>query len=135
MASLSPTEKIALKKKLLSMGDSWIVIGLQKQKSLASTIDGIAGLADWILHGQVSKQLQKMQLSNGDLFWVPGAGIPTNFLFIYLDDTFESKEVFKKLRSIQMNNVVVAESTFPEDFLGKLKQNLKKEEVTFTSLE
>ena len=135
MAILSLDEKDSLKKQLLSLGDSWIVIGLQKQKNLAATMDGLAGLADWILHGQVSKQLQKMHLSNGDLLWVPGIGISTNFLFIFLDDSFEPKEVFKKLRAIKMNKVVVAENTFPEDFLGKLKQNLKKEEVTFTSLE
>lgn len=135
MAILSLDEKDSLKKQLLSLGDSWIVIGLQKQKNLAATMDGLAGLADWILHGQVSKQLQKMHLSNGDLLWVPGLGISTNFLFIFLDDSFEPKEVFKKLRAIKMNKVVVAENTFPEDFLGKLKQNLKKEEVTFTSLE
>jgi hypothetical protein len=135
MSALSPQEKESWKKKLLAFPNRWIFIALKKQNSPSATLNGIPGIADWILHGQVSTQLQKNLLSNGDLLWIPGKGVSANFLFVYLDGSFESKEVFKKLNGIELKEMVIAENTFPEDFLVKLKQNLKKEEITFTCLE
>ncbi len=135
MSALSVIEKENWKKKLLDFPNRWIFIALKRDKSPSATLNGLPGIADWILHGQVSTQLQKNLLSNGDLLWIPGKGVTTNFLFFYLDDSFESKEVFKKLKGIDLNEVVIAETTFPEDFLVKLKQNLKKEEISFTCLE
>jgi hypothetical protein len=135
MAVFSLVEKEAIKQKILSHSDQWILLGISKKSKNWETMNGVVGVADWLLHGQVSKQLERSNLKSGELMWISTPGNRSNFLFYYFEDQPESKEFFKKLAGIEIKNLVIAETSFPEDFCTKLKQYFKKENIPFSSLE
>jgi hypothetical protein len=135
MAVFSLVEKEALKQKILSHSDQWILLGIAKKNSNWETINGVVGIADWLLHGQVSKQLERSDLQSGELLWISTTGNKSNFLFFYFEEQPETKEFLKKLAGIEIKKLVIAESSFPEDFCNKLKQYFKKENIPFSILE
>jgi hypothetical protein len=133
MAALDPARKKAWKAALASTTAPWIVCGIAPNKE--SVLDGMTGLIDWMAHGQVSRLLQRGQLAPADATVLPGdpkCHRPSVLLFPVAEG---ASALNKKLKSLGVKELALAESTFPEDFLGKLKQTLSKEGIRCTTLE
>jgi len=94
-------------------------------------------LIDWAVHGQVSSLLQRGHFSSGECCLIPGnpaLGRPS-YLFFPIHSPAGAQSFFEKTRKLGITEIALAESTFPEDFLGKLKQTFKKVGVRCTKLE
>src|SRR3989338_295592 len=132
MARIEQKLKENWKKALNDCNGDWVLCGIDSQKNpLSERIDGFAGLIDWQLHGQVSRILRRGELPAEAFFLVggdPARTIPSFLFFCYSEDS-EAKSFLKQLRSLKISECHLAETTFPEDFLGKLKQALKKEGI------
>lgn len=131
MGRLSADQKTRWKNDLGSCAAPWVVCGIDFALPPAERLLGMAGLIDWHLHGQVSKLLVDGELRAGDFCLVPGAG--KTFLFCQLAG--KSAPLVQRLRLLHADEIAVATSTFPEDFLRDLKENLKKEGIRWSQLE
>lgn len=105
--------------------------------SPAERMEGMAGLLDWTVHGQVSRLLAQGRFPAGEFCLV--AGDPEkkrpSLLGYHYDAHPDVKKITERLKDLQVKEIGLAESTFPGDFLGKLKQTLKKEGIGCTKLE
>jgi hypothetical protein len=137
VAYLETAEKDSWKAALRSNTSPWIAFGLNGSTlSRAERLGGMAGLIDWHLHGQVSKLLASERLAAEDFCLLPGpAAKPTSFLLYQHGENPSTSAFVNRLRQLNISEICLAESTFPEDFLGKLKQTLKKEGIRCTKLE
>lgn len=137
MAYLDSAEKDSWKAALRSNGSPWIAFGLNGQTlSRAERLGGMAGLIDWHLHGQVSKLLAGERLNAEEFCLLPGpAAKSTSFLLYQHGENPSASAFVNRLRQLNISEICLAESTFPGDFLGKLKQTLKKEGIRCTKLE
>lgn len=137
MAYLNTAEKDSWKAALRSNDSPWIAFGLNGQTlSRAERLGGMAGLIDWHLHGQVSKLLAEERLGNEEFCLLPGlAEKSTSFLLYQYGENPNASALMNRLRQLNISEICLAESTFPEDFLAKLKQTLKKEGIRCTKLE
>jgi len=137
MAYLEPAVKDSWKAALRSNGSSWIAFGLNAQTlSRAERLGGMAGLIDWHLHGQVSKLLADQRLADEEFCLLPGpAASSTSFLLYQHGANPNTASFLSRLKQLNISEICLAETTFPEDFLAKLKQNLKKEGIRCTKLE
>jgi hypothetical protein len=138
MARLDQEKRREWKAALVSTKAHWIVCGLDiNEENPCSTLEGMPGLIDWTLHGQVSDLLLRKKISEGECCLVPGdsaLGRP-NFLFFPRSSAAGAQALMEKARKLKIDELALAESTFPEDFLTKLKQTLKKEGIRFMKLE
>ncbi len=138
MAKLDQNQQREWKAALVSTKAAWIVCGLDlNEENPGSGLEGMPGLIDWTLHGQVSALILRRKFSDGECCLVPGdcaLGRP-NYLFFPSRSTSGAQALLEKTRKLKIKELALAESTFPEDFLGKLKQTLKKEGIRFTKLE
>lgn len=137
MAHLETPEKDSWKAALRSNDSPWIAFGLNGQTfSRAERLNGMAGLIDWHLHGQVSKLLADERLSSEEFCLLPGpAANSTSFLLYQFGENPSASAFLNRLKQLNIPEICLAESTFPEDFLAKLKQTLKKEGIRCTKLE
>jgi hypothetical protein len=131
MGRLSAEQKNLWKKNLAECNAAWIVCGIDFSLPASERLLGMTGLIDWHLHGQVSRLIAENQLSPGEFCLVPGAG--KNFLFCQLKE--KSAPLVQRLRAMHAEEIAVASSTFPEDFLADLKENLKKAGIRWSKLE
>ena len=138
MAILEQERKRALTDALTKLRFGWVAIGISiPEENKASALDGITGLVDWAVHGQVSRLLLLKRLSTNECCLLPGdvaLGRPS-FLFFPVDAPSGPQKFAEKIFKLGIKEIVIAESTFPGDFLAKLKQTLKKEGVSSTKLE
>lgn len=138
LARVDPEKKSAWKDALLSVRAPWVLCGLPWSRyGKATSLEGMVGLVDWMVHGQVSRLVLEEQLSEGECCLVPGAperGLPSFLIFAFGEQPAPQK-LAEKTRKLGIKDLALAESTFPEDFLSKLKQTLKKEDIRFTTLE
>ncbi len=138
MARLDPAKRSEWKNALTSVTAPWIAIGIDHSSpSMAARLEGIVGLADWALHGQVSRLLLEKKITDGESCIVPGNSMLSrpSFLFFPVRGSGSANSFLEKMQKLQVTEVALAESTFPEDFLAKVKQTFKKEGIRFTSLE
>lgn len=136
MAILDPDQKKSWKSSLKDCESPWIAFGLPANgTSIAEKMNGMPGIIDWHLHGQVSKLLSQGLLSNGELCLIPNTSGQKNFLLYHYEPTPDAKAFFAKLKKLQVTELCLAESTFPGDFLAKVKQTLTKEGIRCTKLE
>lgn len=137
MAVLDPAEKKSWNEALRSAGSSWIACGIRSASTHSEQLAGMAGLIDWHLHGQVSRLLGQERLPRGEIGLVPGGVGRANFLLYHFggDAEADAKFFLSRLKLLQVKAVTLAETTFPGDFLSKLKQNLGKEGIGCTKLE
>ncbi|HEY8280446.1 MAG TPA: hypothetical protein VIH99_12530 [Bdellovibrionota bacterium] len=138
MATLDPKQKRAWKSALMGAKSPWVVCGLRRTATgKAAMLNGMAGLIDWALHGQVSRLVREESLGTGEPCLLPGdpeRGRPS-FILFPVDPPATPQSVAEKVRSLKVSELALAESTFPEDFLAKLKQTFKKEGIRCTKLE
>ncbi len=138
MARLDQQKRREWKAALSSTKSPWVVCGIDHSEENASArLEGMPGLIDWAVHGQVSALLQHKDLASGECCLIPGdpsLGRP-NFLFYPARPSSGAQALLEKVRKLGIAELALAESTFPEDFLSKLKQTLKKEGIRFTKLE
>lgn len=138
MARLDPAKRKEWKTALSSVKEPWVAVGLDfNEPSAAARFEGISGLVDWILHGQVSRLMVREKIGSGESCLVPGdaaLGRPS-FLFFPVRASGGPASFCEKARKLGVKELALAESTFPEDFLAKVKQTLKKEGIRFTNLE
>ncbi len=136
MASLDPVRKKEWKEALAKSEAPWILCGLSHGGEGAyAAVEGMTGLIDWAVHGQVSRLLKRGELGSRDsaiLPGDPGRGRPSFLLFPVESG---AAALVKKIAQLKVTEIAVAESTFPEDFLAKLKQTLPKEGIRCTKLE
>ena len=136
MANLEADQKKILKEALLSVSSSWIVCGIRRETEIDySCLDGIPGLLDWESHGQVSKLMRDGKIPFSETCLVPGDPQKKRPSYLLFPLSQGSNVLLEKIRHLQIREFCLAESTFPHDFLAKLKQNLKKEGIQFISLE
>lgn len=138
MARLDPAKKAEWKKALAAADAPWIAIGLDfSGPGRSAGLEGMPGLADWDLHGQVSRLLLANRISDDESCLVPGNPELSrpSFLFVPARAANGAADFLEKLRRLQVKEIALAESTFPEDFLAKVKQTFKKEGIRFKSLE
>jgi hypothetical protein len=139
LAHLDPARKRELNEKLSAVTAPWVLFGIDAARaSLAERMDGLAGLIDWNLHGQVSQLLAK-NLFPADGFCVipgdPSCGRPSFLAFQYGATSPDVKFAAERIRKLGIKELSVAELTFPGDFSAKLKQTLMKEGCSWTKLE
>lgn len=136
MASLDQSTKKAWKAALSSNPAPWVICGIRNdQTGSVAKLDGIPGLIDWIVHGQVSRRLQQGQLGPKDCCLVPGAPERKLPHFLFFPTTITSQAFAEKVKHLKISELALAETTFPEDFLPKVKQTLKKEGIRCVKLE
>jgi hypothetical protein len=135
MAALEAKVKSAWKQSLQSCSSPWIAIGISNEGLPSFRLNGMAGLADWHLHGQVSSLLARGRLSAGEFCLIPGSNGQPNFLIYHFAGAPESKPLLGRLRALKVKELSFAASTFPGDFSSKLKQTLDKEGIRCTTLE
>lgn len=131
MGRLATEQKARWKKALASCEAPWIICGVDPSLPRSERLLGMAGILDWHLHGQVSRLFVRGVFAPGEFCLVPWAG--KNFLFHHFKGT--PAPLIQRLRSLRADNIAVAASTFPEDFLSDLKENLRKEGIRWTKLE
>ena len=138
MANLNPTQKAQLNEKLSQVTAPWVLFGVDASRSsLAERMDGLAGLIDWNVHGQVSRLLTKNLFPDDGFCVVPGdpsCARPSFIAFQYGANP-DVKFAAERIRKLGIQELCVAETTFPEDFSRKLKQTLSKEGSSWTKLE
>lgn len=137
MASLDPGKKREWKSALAATEAPWVVCGLTHgaEGNASATVEGMAGLIDWVVHGQVSRLLKRGALGLKDAAVFPGDPVRRRPSFLLFPVSEGAATLAKKLRSLNVQNLALAECTFPEDFVAKLKQTLTKEGVRCTTLE
>ena len=138
MAQLNPATRSSWKKALSEISSGYVAVGLNSDLlTPPQHSEGMIGLIDWLLHGQVSRLLAKNKLLPGENILVPGNPDlqRPSFLFLYFDGNTEAKKTVNILKKLEISDLHLAESTFPEDFLGKMKQNFKKEGIRCIKVE
>lgn len=96
----------------------------------------MAGLLDWKLHGQVSRLLVDDKFPPDEFCLIPSTGKSRpSVLFWHFGPKPAVAPLLERLRSLHTKELALASSTFPEDFLSKLKENLKKEGIRWMELE
>lgn len=136
MAQLDPVLKKTLKEALASTTTPWVLCGLSRTDGgTPATLDGVVGLVDWMLHGQVSRLLQLGSLATGQTCLLAGDPQRSRPSFLLAPPAATAASVLEKLRKLGVKEVVLAETTFPPDFKAKVKQTLKKEGIRCTPLE
>jgi len=136
MAILDADQKKSWKSSLKNCDSPWIAFGLPSGgSSLAEKMNGMPGLIDWHLHGQVSNLLAQGLLPSGEFCLIPNTSGQKHFLLYHYELTPDAKGFFAKLKKLKVTELCLAESTFPEDFLAKVKQTLTKEGIRCTKLE
>jgi hypothetical protein len=136
MAALDPARKKLWKTALASVEAPWIVCGLRRTEEGAfASLDGMAGLIDWMAHGQVSRLLRRGDLGPRDSAVLPGDPVRRRSSVLLFPVESGASALAKKISQLQVKDLALAESTFPEDFLTKLKQTLLKEGIRCTTLE
>jgi hypothetical protein len=136
MAALDPATKKAWKAALASSEAPWIVCGLkQSDGGEFSRADGMTGLIDWMAHGQLSRLLKRGALGSREIALLPGDPARRRPSFLLFPVEAGAPSLWKKLQQLGVKELALAESTFPEDFLARLKQTLKKEGIGCTKLE
>jgi hypothetical protein len=114
----------------------WVGFGLDSAVELLSDrLNGMAGLIDWHLHGQVSKLLAERALQPEEFCLVPTGTGAQNFLLYHYGSAPDAKAFALRAKKLGIQQLALAASTFPKDFLAKLEQNLKKEGIPFSHLE
>jgi hypothetical protein len=98
-------------------------------------MEGMTGLIDWALHGQVSRLVKRGILGQGESALLPGDPGRKRPSFLFVPTGENASALVKKIVQLSLRDITVAESTFPEDFLSKLKQTLQKEGIRCTKLE
>jgi hypothetical protein len=138
MARLDREKRREWKAALLASPASWIGCGIDVgQENPSASLEGVPGLIDWMVHGQVSGLVLRGEFARGECCLIPGdqtLGRP-NYLFFPIHSPAGPAALLEKARKLGVKEIALAESTFPEDFLGKLKQNFKKEGIRFATLE
>jgi hypothetical protein len=85
MATLDPSTKKLWKEALASSTSPWIVCGFAASADGPfASLDGMPGLIDWVVHGQVSRLLKDGKLGIGEATVLPGdpaRGRPSFLLF------------------------------------------------------
>jgi hypothetical protein len=122
MAQLDPAQKKLLRRALATTQAPWVVCSLDAPQS---SVDGVVGLIDWMLHGQVSRLVKSGALEAGKACVLPGDPLCKRPSFLISPSGGTVATLLDKLR----------ETTFPPDFRSKVKQALKKEGIRCTTLE
>ncbi|MGZ3695007.1 MAG: hypothetical protein ACXWQO_12670 [Bdellovibrionota bacterium] len=138
MANLDAAKKKEFNNSLSAAKTPWILFGIDASlASLAERMEGIAGLIDWSLHGQVSQLLARAKFPADGFCVVPGdpSCERPSFLAFQFGPHPDVKSAAERLHKLGIKDVSVAETTFPEDFCRKLKQTLTKEGSRWTKLE
>jgi hypothetical protein len=132
MAQLDPAQKKLLRRALTTTQAPWVVCGLDAPQS---SVDGVVGLIDWMLHGQVSRLVKSGALEAGKACVLPGDPLCKRPSFLISPSGGTVATLLDKLRKLAVTDVALAETTFPPDFRSKVKQALKKEGIRCTTLE
>lgn len=136
MASLEAAKKKSWKAALEATESPWIVCGLTYGgEGPFSTVDGMTGLIDWMVHGQVSRLLKRGSLGPKDSAVLPGDPVRRRPSVLLFPVEAGAAALAKKIHQLNVKDLALAESTFPEDFRAKLKQTLGKEGIRCTTLE
>ena len=136
MARLESEAKKRWKEALNRETSPWIACALDASvEHLSDRMSGMTGLIDWRVHGQVSRLLARGALPVDEFCLVPLPSGRQNFLVYHFKENPEPKAFLEGLRKLGIRQLSLAESTFPKDFLPKLKQNLDREGIRFSKLE
>ena len=132
MAKLEAEQKKSLLAEIEQDRTAWMLFGIDAGvSSPAESLEGVPGLLDWMVHGQVSRLVAQGRLNAGEFCLIagdPARGRP-NLLAYRYHSTAELKPLVDRLRKLQVKEISLADATFPEDFSHKLKQTLKKEGI------
>jgi hypothetical protein len=134
---MDPSTKAQWKAALNGQTGGFIGCALDSSLPVSVRFEGMAGLIDWQLHGQISSLLARKELPPGKACLLPGdSGLSRpSVVVLHTEPASEPKAFAAQIKKLGIEEIALAESTFPEDFLGKLKQTLKKEGVRCTKVE
>jgi hypothetical protein len=136
MANLDPAVKKSWKASLRANDSPWIAFGISSAGGLlAEKLNGMAGLIDWYLHGQVSALLTRGRVAPGEFCLIPSVNGKTSFLMYFYEASPDVKTFLARIRPLNARSLSLAESTFPGDFSSKVKQTLTKEGIRCKKLE
>ncbi|MGZ3650093.1 MAG: hypothetical protein ACXVB9_21485 [Bdellovibrionota bacterium] len=136
MAALEASQKKSWKAALRAVTAPWVVCGITRHPDGEyAALDGIAGLIDWSVHGQVSKLLKQGNLEPQDTCVLPGDPARQRPSFLLFPASGTANSLTEKLRKLGVTELALAETTFGQDFLAKVKQTFKKEGIRCTTLE
>ncbi len=134
---LDSIQKKSWNASLRTCSSPWIAFGVDEKKgnSNADRLAGMAGLIDWHLHGQVSTLVSRKVFSQEEFCLFPSVDRKNTFLLYHFAADADAKSFLSQLKLLNVKEICLAETTFPEDFLHKVKQTLKKEGIRCTKLE
>lgn len=137
MAKLDSQTKAQWKSALQKCQANWVLFGMDSQKELSERLSGMSGLIDWFLHGQVSRLSSTLSLNAEELCLLPGNPKlqRPNFILYQFSKSPDLKKLLAQLEALKITDLALSDSTFPEDFCDKLKQNLKKQGIRWNRLE
>jgi len=136
MARLTAEIRSSWKAALRDCRAPWVIFGVNAEgKSLAEKLNGMAGLIDWLVHGQISRALIRGRVGANEFCLIPGAESRPSFLLYHFDTSPDAKSFLAKIRALNVKSLCLAESTFPEDFSTRVKQTLSKEGISCITLE
>lgn len=135
MARLDPVQTEILRKAIDSCTSDWIIAGAEWNE--ASALRGPVGYFDWRLHGQVSRLLARGELMPGRLCVVAGPMKlgKSKLLLVPPDHGMTPSQLSQRLKLLGAHTVTLEESGFSKDFLAKLKDNLSKEQIEWSTLD
>lgn len=135
MAHLEAAQKEAWRNSLRANTSPWIAFALNAETTdHAERLNGMAGLIDWQIHGQVSNLLAQRRIGREEFCLIPGNS-GRHFLLYQHGEKPNATAFAQRVQHLRIPEICLAESTFPGDFLAKLKQTLKKEGIRCTKLE
>ena len=137
MARLDSPTKNQWKNALMQCQAPWILFGADSSNKLSDRLSGMSGLIDWFLHGQVSRLISTLAIDEEELCLLPGNPDlkRANFLLYQYAKVPDLKKLLGQIAALQITELSICETTFPEDFCDKLKQNLKKQGIRWSRLE
>jgi hypothetical protein len=115
---------------LTRLSEGYFLAGIESDPSEfpLARFNGALGVLDWYLHGQVSGLWKQGRIGEASpSLFASGNGL--HAIVIPWALASQPKKVSETIAGLQRSKLLILESTFPKDILGKLTQNLKKESV------
>jgi hypothetical protein len=138
MALLEESKYIEVLKNLDDCQSPWLLAAYQESSNPARSLQGILGVIDWRLHGLLSDLIKKQRLEMDELAIIPGqARLGKASLLVHYCglDLHKSEKIVDSLKKLHCQEICLVETSFPADFLRKLKQNLSKAGIKCLSLD
>lgn len=140
MAILGTSAVQELRTRLNGCSAPWLLAGYQLSagEPPAKSLQGTLGFLDWRLHGRLARLVREARLPPGEIAMLSNRGRlgQATLLVAHLKgDKSDLTSIETALKGLQAQDICVAASSFPEDFVSKLEAVFTKAGIRWTTLE